>query len=153
MSSASIGSLMNIIPQALENQLPYLLRTASDKVQDAVRRHLESLNIDAREYEVMALVDGDEINQITVAGAVRVNRNAMVRLTDSLEEKGMLRREVNSDNRREHLLRLTEDGHKILRQAEKIIRGTQERVIEILDVKSQKMLCECLKKIVQAEDF
>lgn len=48
------------------------------------------------------------------------NKSVVMRMIDSLEEKGLVQRMVNPNDRRENLLTLTESGEKVRRQYYKL---------------------------------
>ena len=61
----------------------------------------------------------DQILQ-NIAIATGKNKSVVMRMIDSLEQKGLARRTVNPDDRRENLLSITERGAEVLSQYKEI---------------------------------
>lgn len=62
-------------------------------------------------FHVIARNHG-EINQCQLGETLLIDKATMVRIIDTLSEKGMIVREVNPVDRRGYLLKVTEEGEK-----------------------------------------
>ena len=60
---------------------------------------------------LLYLLQGEQhFSQTEVSGYIGANASAISRMLDDLEESGLVKRELNEDNRREHVVVLTDIG-------------------------------------------
>ena len=105
----------------LRGQLFRLQRHRYDKA--AVRLTVEEA--------ILLNMVNERTNQISqnLAQVTGKNKSVVMRMLDSLENKGLLVRSQNPDDRRENLLTLTEQGEKVMRQYSKIERSLSEDLL------------------------
>ena len=75
----------------------------------------EGQGVELRMVWVLMAVQEHTTNQRALAASLGINNNVMVDLLDRMEEKSLVTRTKNPENRREHLLRLTPRGKKVLK--------------------------------------
>lgn len=63
---------------------------------------------------LILLASHGEMNLVTLAERLMVNPSTAMRMVDRLADRGLVRRRVNPDSRREVLLRLTRPGQRIV---------------------------------------
>ncbi|HRG53451.1 MAG TPA: MarR family transcriptional regulator [Bacteroidia bacterium] len=81
----------------------------------ALSKSLEHLGIDRHFYPLIVIDQTEEkCTQQYLSCMLDVDKVSMVRVMDYLMENGMITREVNSKDRREHLIKLTAKAKKIL---------------------------------------
>lgn len=79
----------------------------------ALSKSLEHLGIDRHFYPLVVIDSTEEkCTQQYLSCMLDVDKVSMVRVMDYLVERGMITREVNSDDRREHLIKLTPKAKK-----------------------------------------
>ena len=83
------------------------------------------------EEAILLNMVNERTNQISqnLAQVTGKNKSVVMRLLDSLENKGLLLRSQNPDDRRENLLTLTEQGKKVVRQYSKIERSLSKDLL------------------------
>lgn len=81
----------------------------------ALSKSMEHLGVD-RHFFPLVVIDKTEekCTQQYLSCILGVDKVCMVRMMDYLVEKGMITREVNTQDRREHLIKLTPKGKKIM---------------------------------------
>lgn len=81
---------------------------------------VESLfDISFMEYEVLKATDTDrKVRQVDIAAQVGVTTAAVTKLIAKLDEKGLLVTEVNPNNHREKIVKLTQTGKEVFQRAE-----------------------------------
>jgi MarR family transcriptional regulator for hemolysin len=81
----------------------------------ALSKSMEHLGVDRHFYPLVVIDSTEEkCTQQYLSCMLDVDKVSMVRVMDYLVEKGMITREVNSDDRREHLIKLTPKAKKIM---------------------------------------
>ncbi|GAA2213609.1 MarR family transcriptional regulator [Nonomuraea monospora] len=67
------------------------------------------------QFRMLVLLAGHGgVNLVTMAELLDVNSSTAMRMADRLGGAGLIVREVNPDNRRESMMRLTKEGHRIV---------------------------------------
>ena len=92
----------------------YLLRTAFLKMSMVTARHFEPGTHPRDAGVLIALLSGGPTSQQELATRLNVNRTVMVKLIDSLEQRGHVERIRNPENRRAYALQPTLAGREAL---------------------------------------
>ena len=93
------------------------------------------------------LVESGPLTQIDLATALSIDRTAMVYLLDELEDRGLVERVRNPNDRRSFLIHLTPEGRKIQRKAAGELAGQTKMLLKPLDAAEQQQLVELLGRI------
>jgi DNA-binding MarR family transcriptional regulator len=97
--------------------LTYLLQKAAKQALHRLEADLADLDLNARQFLLLALVEHDHFSQQALAHKLGLDPTAVVKLVDQLEARGVLQRSRNTEDRRQHRLTLTPSGHELLVQA------------------------------------
>jgi DNA-binding MarR family transcriptional regulator len=101
-------------PLSLPQLTGFLLRRAYVKAASSAQACIGS-DTQVREVAMLALLDErGPLSQRALSDLTDVNRSIMVKLVDSFEQRGWVKRERNPDDRRSYALRLTADGYRAL---------------------------------------
>lgn len=92
------------------------------------------------------------IDQVTLAGLVAIDTSTAASVAIRLEEKGLLIRDVDPDNRRQRKLYLTEEGVRLLEQAKDGIYRLENRIFAGLTGNEAKQFMVLLQKMVDANN-
>jgi DNA-binding MarR family transcriptional regulator len=82
---------------------------------------------------------------LALAGKLVSQAPDITRMLDKLEQRGMISRERPPDNRRMVLVRITDEGLKLLRQVDKPLRDCHQRQLGHLSAKELTQLIELLQ--------
>lgn len=82
-------------------------------------------------FHVIARNNG-EINQCQLGEELLIDKASMVRIVDTLCESGMIERTTNPEDRRAHLLKITDDGEKWVLVIRKYINEINETFLSFL---------------------
>ncbi len=90
------------------------------------------------------------INQQQLANHLMHDKVCMVRIIDCLCERGLVERTVNPSDRREHLLRLTEEGNKWGEHIKELMRQANELFLSFLPENEREPFFTNLKNLTEA---
>jgi len=106
------------------------------------------------EFAVMAyvnrLVGEPDIDQISLAARLGIDRNSTSLLVERLEAKGLLERRVNGADRRARLLRLTPSGERLHRQLYSRAFAGQQRILAPLSAAERETLLDLLVRVIES---
>jgi len=127
-----------------------LLFVAAQAAQALAIERLEPLDLSPRAWGVLStLKEGGPLSQIDLGRTLSVDRTAMVYLLDELEERGLVERVRNLDDRRSFLIHLTAEGQKLQRRAARALAGQAERLLEPLSPTEREQLVLLLGQVVE----
>ena len=135
----------------LSELLGYTLKRAQLKVFDDFIRCVEPLRLTPAQFSVLLLIDANPgRNQTEIANTLGILRPNFVALLDELESRDLCVRSRSSNDRRSHILRLTEKGRAVLSRARKLIETRHEaRLRELLGNENCDHLLAMLTRIAQ----
>lgn len=84
-----------------------------------------------------------------IAIATGKNKSVVMRMIDSLEEKGLAKRTVNPEDRRENLLSITEKGEEVVCQYQEIEKRLSNELLEGISPEKIAIFFEVIEKISQ----
>ena len=89
----------------------------------------------------------DDLNQEKISTRCNINKGAAARSIRKLEEKGLVTRKIDDDNRRQNKVSLTEKGQKTLDASIQYLKNFEEEVFsgEIIE---KSVMQEALKDMV-----
>jgi len=100
-------------------------------------RHLVALTV---------LRDLGSPTQQALAEALRTDRTNLVGVLNELELDGMILRRRSSDDRRRHIVELTNEGARRLAQAESALAAAEDDVLGALDAEQRETLYSLLQQ-------
>ena len=113
-----------------------------------VNRNLEGFGINTTQLHLLfEIAHESNINQEMIAARCNINKGAVARSIRKLEEKGLVKREIDKNNRRQNRLSLTKDGEEILIKACGVLRNWEDSVILDDGYIKKELLQKVLKEI------
>jgi MarR family transcriptional regulator for hemolysin len=105
-----------------------------------VTNKLNGLEIERYYYTLILIKEGKGIiTQKELSTKICSDKVFLVKILDYLSEKGMIKREVNEKDRREHFIRLTAKGEKLVPVIAKAFNDTNEAVFKGLKKEEQEI--------------
>src|SRR5918992_3842398 len=142
-----MSSEQDLGPQ-LSERLAYLLKRAQLELDALHEENLAPYDISARELAVLLLLDAREPESQQQAGKrLGVDRTTMVALIDALENKGLVVRRPDAEDRRRNVIALTRSGSTRLRQATRASDQAEQRLLAELDEAESAQLRDLLRRI------
>jgi MarR family transcriptional regulator, lower aerobic nicotinate degradation pathway regulator len=123
---------------ALLDYMARHMRVASEAVLGPLGlrpRHLIALTV---------LRDHGASGQQHLAGLLQIDRTNVVGLLNELEDAQLIERRRSVEDRRRHMVQLTDAGHAKLAEAELALAAVEDRVLSALDDEQRERLYELL---------
>jgi len=101
----------------------------------------EKAGLSPYHHAILALLDeGVPETQAAIADSLGYDRGTLVGLLDELEEKGLVERKRDPDDRRRHLVRLTSDGKRALTRLRTLAARLEDEFLAPLDGEQREQL-------------
>lgn len=91
-------------------------------------------------YMFMLLYYEPDVNQSDIAKVCFMNRSGVSRTFSEFEKKGLIKREINPNNKREYVTTLTDDGLKIAKFLEKKELEWDEMICDELNLNRDELM-------------
>ncbi|MGW4488780.1 MarR family winged helix-turn-helix transcriptional regulator [Amycolatopsis sp. NPDC004368] len=136
-------------PAVVTRRLGYLLKHAQLRLAEVQEPLLAPHGVTGRQVAVLALLaDGEPQSQQEAAGRLGVDRTTMVQLVDELEDKTLVRRQVDPADRRRRIVKPTEEGLRVLAAATEASEEAERRLLGPLAGREEQVLREALWAVV-----
>ena len=137
----------------LAELLGYSLKRAQLKVFEDFLRCVAPLQLTPAQFSVLLLLDRNPgRNQTEIANTLGILRPNFVAMLDGLESRDLCARMRSTNDRRSHIIVLTDKGRAVLARAKKLIAAKHEaRLNELLGPANRAALLQMLSTL--AEDF
>jgi DNA-binding MarR family transcriptional regulator len=135
----------------LSELLGYSLKRAQLKVFEDFINCVAPLQLTPAQFSVLLLLDRNPgRNQTEIANTLGILRPNFVAMLDGLESRDLCARMRSTNDRRSHILMLTDKGRAVLARAKKLVATKHEaRLNELLGPANRAALLEMLAKIAR----
>lgn len=135
-------------PEELAGHTGFLLGYLGEKSRRRFLETLEPHGFHPREFGLMTVVmNRPGITQQELAGLAQIDPSSMVAVLDGLEERGLLERRINPDDRRRRAVHLTAGGERELEALQREAQKTLVGFLEPLTPEERGTLNELLRKL------
>lgn len=145
-----------LIPQLhpfLKERIGYCMTKATLKVRAALDTALDKWGVVGPQYGMLQILKrGGPVNQIELGSCMHIDKATMVRLLDSLEERGYVKRITMPEDRRAKRLELTKSGLAALEKMDVASKEAEAEVLGNLTAAEKQQLHSLVKKILTIED-
>ena len=135
-------------PSGLLELVGYNVRRADIFLHQHFASTLAEQAIRPAEYSVMSLIAaGAHTTQADIAHALSIKPPNLVGLVLRLERRGVLRREIDARDRRNHVLSLTRQGKLLLARMSRLVRDQDRRVTQCWSDAEREQLLTLLQRL------
>jgi MarR family transcriptional regulator, lower aerobic nicotinate degradation pathway regulator len=153
MSTAQAQSRETQIPEELLGSTLFLLARMGYALKARLVEEFEQAGFSIYQYGVLAtLGEGACGTQAMIADVLQLDRSQLVGVLDELEERGLVERQRDPNDRRRHAVSLTTEGKRELVKLRKLVKGIEEAVLEPLDQRSRDSLHKTLLTLALHND-
>jgi len=140
----------------IQNSLGYLLNTAARLIKGECNSKLQEYGITTSQWAVISDINTQEEKeegieaflQIAIAQRLHSDRTTISQVIDKLEEKKLVIREKNSQDRRSFIVRITNEGKALVNRLEGLTEKIINEATKHLDQKEYDALIRSLNKII-----
>ena len=135
----------------LSELLGYVLKRAQLKVFEDFLRCVAPLQLTPAQFSVLLLLDKNPgRNQTEIANTLGILRPNFVAMLDALESRDLCARMRSTNDRRSHILVLTDKGRAVLARAKKLVASKHEaRLNELLGPANRAALLDMMAKLAK----
>ncbi|MBV8479736.1 MAG: winged helix-turn-helix transcriptional regulator, partial [Actinobacteria bacterium] len=124
----------NCLPAELVARAAFLLGRIGLSVKEETMERFEQAGFSAYQYGILALLEeGSRVSQTTIADALAFDKSMLVGLLDQLEEKGLIERRRDPNDRRRQMVSLTPAGKHQLEAFRGFVRDIEDEFLAPLD--------------------
>lgn len=129
------------LPAELLASTLFLLKRLGFMARQRSLEEYEQMGLGPYHHAVLALLDeGVPETQAAIADALGYDRGTLVGLLDELEERGLVERKRDPEDRRRHLVRLTGDGKRTLARFRALAKRVEDEFLAPLDAEQRESL-------------
>jgi len=153
MNTAQTQAREHQIPEELLGSTLFLLARLGYALKARLVEEFEQAGFSIYQYGVLAtLSEGACGTQATLADVLHLDRSLLVGVLDELEERGLVERQRDLNDRRRHAVSLTSEGKRQLVKLRKLVKGIEEAVLEPLEQRSRDSLHKALLTLAVHND-
>jgi len=140
-------------PKELLSSTTFLLKRLGFSAKDHSHGAFEGTGLSPFHYAVLALLEEDpRETQAAIADALGYDRSHVVRLLDELEERDLVVRKRDPEDRRRHVVKMTPEGRKMLAKLRAIVARLEDHFLAPLDRDERAALHTLLVRLAAFHD-
>ena len=113
-----------------------------------INHQIEEFGINTTQLHLLFEISHQsDLNQEKIATRCNINKGAVARSIKKLEDKGLVKREIDENNRRQNKISLTKEGEDILEKSVKILEHWEDEIILEKGYIEKELLQKILKDI------
>jgi MarR family transcriptional regulator, lower aerobic nicotinate degradation pathway regulator len=141
------------MPRELVASAVFVLGRLGWTIKKQAMQELEDAGFSGYDYGVLALLaERPSETQATIADTLRLDRSQLVGLLDALEQRELIERRRDPNDRRRHTVTLTAEGKRELAKLRSIVKRIEDEFLEPLDAESRAKLHELLLRLACHHD-
>lgn len=135
----------------LERSPIHLLHRVSQCASDIFALEIGDADLTPRQYAILLTVSQNEgLSQTDLVERTGVDRSTLADIVRRMLKKGLLQRRRTKDDARAYAVKLTEEGWRILRTTEPMVKRVDDKILAMLSGKQREQFVADLQTIVEA---
>ena len=141
------------LPEELVGSATFLLKRLGFAAKERSLQAYEQTGLHPYHFAILLVLNERSLEtQGAIADALGYDRGQLVGLLDELEERGLVERRRDANDRRRHLVSLTPDGKRTLRGLRAISRQTEDDFLAPLSEKERATLHALLLRLAEKHE-
>jgi DNA-binding MarR family transcriptional regulator len=136
----------------LKSLLGYHLRRAQVAVFQHFTAAMGEVDITPGQFGVLSVIAGNPgLSQTQLGNALGIDRSTVVAVIDRLEGRQLVKRTPSPNDRRSHALQLSEQGARLLKRLEEMVRAHERHISRELSPEDQQALLTLLDRVARPD--
>jgi DNA-binding MarR family transcriptional regulator len=145
--------LLPRLPEELVASPTFLLKRLGFNAKERSMKAYEQTGLHPYHHGILTVLGERSLEtQGAIADALGYDRGQLVGLLDELEERGLVERRRDPDDRRRHIVRITPDGEKTLRRLRALSKQIEDEFLSPLDDEERANLHALLYRLAEKHD-
>jgi MarR family transcriptional regulator, lower aerobic nicotinate degradation pathway regulator len=141
------------LPEELRASTTFLLKRLGYAAKERAIEAWKGTGLHPYHHAILLVLDeGSRETQGSIADALGYDRGQLVGLLDELEERGLVERRRDPNDRRRHLVRLTPDGKRTLKRLRVLARELDDEFLAPLNAEERATLHALLLRLAEAQE-
>jgi DNA-binding MarR family transcriptional regulator len=141
------------LPEELVASATFLLKRLGYAAKERAMEAYERTGLHPYHHAILLVLDeGSRETQGAIADALGYDRGQLVGLLDELEERGLVERRRDPNDRRRHLVRQTADGKRMLRRLRALARQIEDEFLAPLSDEERANLHALLLRLAEKHE-
>jgi DNA-binding MarR family transcriptional regulator len=141
------------LPDELVASAVFLLKRLGFAAKERGLAAYEPTGLHPYHHAVLLVLDeGSRETQGAIADALGYDRGQLVGLLDELEERGLVERRRDPEDRRRHIVRMTAEGKKALRRLRSLSRQVEDDFLDPLTAEERAQLHGLLFRLAERHE-
>lgn len=131
----------------------FLLRRAHQVSSALFMEATTALNVTTTQFGMLTILAAREpIDQIGIAKLMRLDRSTTGLVVKNLEDRALIERVTDPEDRRRRLLRLTAEGRRLLQAVKQPAKAAHDRGLSVFNAEEAKSFIALLTRFVDGND-
>ena len=141
------------LPEELVASATFLLKRLGLAAKELTMAAYEKTGLHPYHYAILLVLgEGSPETQGSIADTLGYDRGQLVGLLDELEERGLVERRRDPNDRRRHVVRLTADGKRALQKLRTLSRQIEDEFLAPLNETDRRKLHTLLLRLAEKHE-
>jgi DNA-binding MarR family transcriptional regulator len=152
-SDTTLDRKTTMLPEELVASATFLLKRLGYAAKERTMEEYEPTGLHPYHYAILIVLgEGSRETQGSIADALGYDRGQLVGLLDELEERGLVERRRDPNDRRRHLVRITPNGKRMLGRLRALARRIEDEFLGPLSDEERANLHALLLRLAEKHE-
>ncbi len=148
-SAPSLPESFSFPPELLK-QLTFVVNKVAERLDHQIESVITPYKLAFRQYRLLVFLKSEGPQaQIAISQQTGLDRTSVMRTVDLLEQRGLVRRDPDSSDRRKHSVVLTHEGNDLLARSLPEVQQAEREIYAALSEQEQAQLLSLLKRLLR----